>query len=49
MTIAFTMKGILEEEYAKEVFDERSYMGRVKIFLDQMRQMSRNGGTEPLV
>ena len=48
MTIAFTMKGILEEEYAKEVFDERSYMGRVKIFLDQMRQMSQNGGTEPL-
>ena len=43
MTVAFTMKGILEEEYAKETFDERSYMGRVKVFLNQMKEMSRGG------
>ncbi|MBR3039970.1 MAG: TetR/AcrR family transcriptional regulator [Lachnospiraceae bacterium] len=41
MTVAFTMKGILEEEYAKETFDERSYMGRVKVFLNQMKEMSK--------
>lgn len=43
MTVAFTMKGILEEEYAKETFDERSYMGRVKVFLNQMKEMSQGG------
>lgn len=40
MTVFFTMKGILEEEYAKEVFDEEHYMNRVRSFLEQMRKMS---------
>ncbi len=41
-TVRFTMKGILEEEYAKESFDEASYMERLKAFLRQMRKMSQN-------
>ena len=44
MTIAFTMKGILEEEYEKEVFDERRYMERIHVFLEQMRKMTMNTG-----
>ena len=46
MTVSFTMKGILEEEYAKEAFDERSYMGRVKVFLSQMKKMSQAAPVE---
>ncbi len=40
MTVSFTMKGILEEEYAHEVFDEERYMNRIREFLEQMRAMS---------
>ena len=40
MTVFFTMKGILEEEYAKEEFDEANYMNRIRTFLEQMRRMS---------
>ena len=40
MTVKFTMKGILEEEYEKEVFDERRYMERIRTFLEQMRKMT---------
>ena len=41
-TVRFTMKGILEEEYAKAVFDEASYMQRVRAFLTQMKKMAMN-------
>ena len=48
MTVKFTMKGILEEEYEKEVFDERRYMDRIRTFLEQMRKMTlrENAGEE---
>ena len=48
MTVKFTMKGILEEEYEKEVFDERRYMDRIHTFLEQMRKMTlrENAGEE---
>ena len=46
MTISYTMKGILEEEYAKDVFDEKSYMGKIKVFLSQMRKMSQAAPVE---
>ena len=46
MTVKFTMKGILEEEYEKEVFDERRYMERIRTFLDQMRKMTLRENTE---
>ena len=46
MTISYTMKGILEEEYAKDVFDEKSYMGKIKVFLSQMRKMSHAAPVE---
>ena len=48
-TVKYTLKGIMEEEYAGESFDEDRYMTRVRDFLAQMRKMSLAVGdnTEP--
>lgn len=39
MSISFTMRGILEEEYAKPVFAQAEYMKRVTDYLDMMKTL----------